>query len=94
MPAIQVTIENTRLDPDLWFQLCDDFLELLRDETPIDTGFCRDQWEITDQSETECTFYNGAEYASYLDEGWSNQAPDGMTRPALRQLPSLVAGYD
>lgn len=92
MPAISLTIQNTRLEPEQFRDVCDEMLDLLMDLTPVDTGFCRDSWYM-DFSDEECTFRNEAEYASYLDEGWSTQAPNGMTGPALERLPEIVQGY-
>ena len=93
MGTIAVTIVNTTLDPQDFDSLCDDFLDLLMDLTPVDTGFCQDSWSITSQDDEAATFYNSAEYSSYLDEGWSDQAPNGITGPALDQLDDLVDKY-
>lgn len=92
MPGITLNVNNSRLDEFTFQSVCEELLDLLMDLTPVDTGFCRDSWTM-DFSPTVCTFINDAEYASYLDEGWSKQAPRGMTRPALEKLPSIIAGY-
>ena len=92
MPAISLTIENTSLSPEEFDSLCADVFRELQDNTPVDTGFCRDQWEYWIQGDT-ATFYNSTEYASYLEDGWSSQAPMGMIGPVLRDLPSMVNGY-
>ena len=92
MPAISLTINNTSLEEDQFRDACDEMLDLLMDLTPVDTGFCRDSWTM-DFSSDECTFYNDCEYASYLDEGWSQQAPNGMIGPALEKLPEIIRGY-
>lgn len=92
MPAIRLVVNNTRLDEYTFQSVCEELLDTLMDLTPVDTGFCRDSWSM-DFSPASCTFVNDAEYASYLDEGWSQQAPNGMTKPALEKLPTIIAGY-
>ena len=92
MPGISLTVNNTRLDEGQFRDVCDEMLDLLMDLTPIDTGLCRDSW-LMDFSEDSCTFSNDTEYASYLDEGWSQQAPNGMIGPALEKLPEIIQGY-
>lgn len=94
MGTVTVTLRNRSLDPDAWYDLCFEFLHLLRELTPVDTGFCQDSWQDPpDISDTDATFFNDCDYASFLDDGWSDQAPDGMTRPARQQLPDLVQKY-
>ena len=92
MPAISVTIRNTSLEEQDFEVVAAQFFALLQDLTPVDTGFCRDSWEYSFAPD-EATFYNPTEYSSYLDAGWSNQAPRGMIGPALAQLPALIRGY-
>lgn len=92
MPAISLTINNTSLDEDRFRDVCDEMLDLLMDLTPVDTGLCRDSW-MMDFDPSSCTFSNDTEYASYLDEGWSKQAPNGMVTPALEKLPEIIQGY-
>ena len=92
MPGIRLVIENTSLDLDKWESVCNDLFEFIVDITPEDTGYCKDQWDMN-LEDTSCEFVNDCEYASYLDEGWSKQAPNGMIGPALQMLPKLVQGY-
>ena len=92
MPSIQLIIENTSLDEDTFDQLCADVYQELVDNTPVDTGFCRDQWTYTVRGDV-ATFFNPTEYASYLEDGWSSQAPAGMIGPVLQSLPDMVNGY-
>lgn len=67
------------------------YLELLIELTPVDTGFCSQQWHAAiNASYTVATFTNTADYAEYLDRGWSKQAPSGMTGPADAQIDELV----
>ena len=90
MPAIELVVENTRFEEGEWADICDQVFEFLQEVTPVDTGVCRDSWEMN-WSPSDCQFYNPTEYASYLDEGWSKQAPNGMLRPAVQYLRNLVS---
>ena len=73
---------------DVFLHAMEDFQDLLIELTPVDTGFCSESWELQ-LDEDLAVFHNDAEYSSYLDEGWSKQAPQGMTDPALEQLPDI-----
>ena len=92
MPGISVEINNTSLDDSQWESVCEEVLKFLEEITPVDTGVCRDAWEMDISGDT-ATFTNDTEYASYLDEGWSSQAPQGMIQPMLQALKSIVNGY-
>lgn len=93
MAGIDVTITNTSLDAADWESVKDEFFQLLVDLTPVDTGLCRDSWYREDLGPNKFICVNPTPYASYLDEGWSKQAPNGMIGPALAELPHMVAGY-
>ena len=93
MPGISVRIRNTSLEPDAWESACDDILEFLISATPVDTGLCADSWEL-DYGDDESVFSNDTEYASYLEDGWSDQAPNGMIKELLSgPLDDIVSGY-
>jgi hypothetical protein len=93
MPGISLTVMNTsNLEPEDWDDLCGRILDRLEELTPVDTGFCQSNWEETHDDES-ATFTNDTDYASYLDDGWSQQAPNGMTEPLLDELPSMVDDY-
>ena len=94
MGTITLVIDNATLEPEDFEDLCDEFLDILMDLTPVDTGYCQDAWSITNQDDKGATFYNSAEYSSYLDEGWSDQAPNGITGPALDELDNLADKYN
>ena len=59
--------------------------------TPIDTGNARSRTRL--QGDTIKANYD---YAKRLDEGWSKQAPDGMTQPTRefveRELKKIMKG--
>jgi hypothetical protein len=75
-----------------WFSLCEDIYQFLVEITPVDTGLCRDSWEQEVYTEY-AIFFNPTEYASYLEDGWSQQAPNGMIKPLLDRLPALKSQY-
>lgn len=90
MPDISVTIERpSDVLEDAFMDAMEDFLALLIDLTPVATGLCASSWDA-DISSDEATFSNSCDYSSYLDEGWSSQASDGMINPALDQLPGIL----
>lgn len=73
---------------DVFIKSMEDFYDLLVELTPVDTGFAASSWEV--QLDVDlAVFFNNAEYSSYLDEGWSQQAPDGITDVALVELPDI-----
>lgn len=93
MGTVTLTVRNRwRLSGDDWESFSEDFKELLEELTPVDTGYCQESWEM-DVGDDQTTFHNSAEYSSFLDDGWSDQAPSGMTSPALDELDSLVEPY-
>jgi hypothetical protein len=83
---------ETPVPPPIFEGICQDFLDVLVKETPVDTGNCRDSWEMT-VTDLETTFFNSAEYSSFLDEGWSQQSPDGMSAPAQDALPNIIQDW-
>lgn len=90
MGTVRLAIRRPDDIPDsVFLNAMDDFLQVLIELTPVDTGFAASSWEMAGD-ENLMVFYNNAEYSSYLDDGWSQQAPDGMTDPALEQLPNIL----
>lgn len=90
MPDISVTVSRpSDIFEDAFIDAMEEFFSILVELTPVATGFCADSWGA-DISPDEATFSNSCDYSSYLDEGWSDQAPSGMINPALDQLPDLL----
>jgi hypothetical protein len=90
MPNIRLAIRRPEDIPDdVFVHAMQDFYDLLVELTPVDTGFCSESWEL-DLDTDLAIFFNAADYSSYLDEGWSSQAPNGITDPALEQLPDIL----
>lgn len=93
MGTLTMVVRNTKgLSPTLWEDVCNELLTFIQDITPVDTGYCQEHWEMN-LTDTDCTYYNSAEYASFLDDGWSKQAPAGMTGPAREEFQTLVEQY-
>jgi len=59
-----------------------------RSLTPVDTGFAKSQWRKQDQARG-FKVINATPYIPFLDEGWSKQAPKGITKPTVR----IMTGY-
>ena len=56
-----------------------------RNETPIRSGNARNKTKLRGN-----TIKSGYPYAGRLDEGWSSQAPDGMTEPTIEEIDDLI----
>jgi hypothetical protein len=56
--------------------------------TPVDTGNARDGWNIDGDA-----IVNFVEYIQYLEYGHSQQAPNGMVRVTLAEVPMLIEKY-
>lgn len=54
--------------------------------TPIDTGNARRKTKLVNNDTIEANY----PYAQRLDEGWSKQAPAGMTKPFEKWVRSKV----
>jgi hypothetical protein len=87
MPGIEVEINNTHnRDPALFEEQCYECFNLIVERTPVDTGFCQDGWEIEAAEEGTFIIYNRTEYVSYLEDGWSKQAPSGFVRISIEEI--------
>ena len=70
-------------------EFAEEFTNNLRATTPIRTGFTRSQWRntYTGGAGKQSRYPVAANYAGYiavLDEGYSQQAPNGIVRIALQ----------
>lgn len=93
MPDISITISRPAdVPPEAFIGAMEEAFQMLVDGTPVDTGTCQAAW-VSDISDEEATFYNPTEYASYLDEGISDQAPNGIIDPVLAEIPDLFNEY-
>lgn len=57
--------------------------------TPVDTGNARDGWNIVGKGD----IVNHVPYIQYLEYGHSNQAPAGMIRVSLAEVPQIAEKY-
>lgn len=67
--------------------MADDFYKEVKDETPVDTGTAKRSWKKKKGS-SMTTINNRQPYISELDDGSSRQAPNGMTKPAIKKITS------
>lgn len=63
------------------------FTRIVR-RTPVDTGKAADGWQIDGTSIT-----NDVEYIQYLENGHSDQAPIGMIRISLEEVPQIIEKF-
>ena len=91
MPDISVTLTNTspEIDDETWFEIVEEVYNEIVAATPVDTGNCIGAWQLSGGGDS-FTISNPTPYVSFLEDGWSSQAPEGMVRPALDKLPSIV----
>lgn len=92
MAGILINITTRRLSEEDFYEVMDELLSYVIQISPVDTGFFASQWEL-DVQYPDATLYNDTAYGEYLDEGWSKQAPDGLTKPVIKYLRELVNGY-
>lgn len=90
MASLSVTLTNeSGLDPDQFDTLCNEIFDRIVDRTPVDTGACQAAWEIYFEDENTCIISNDIDYVSYLEDGWSKQAPNGMIQITLDEIPEI-----
>jgi hypothetical protein len=96
MPDIRTTLINSNpqeISEEDWFNICDELFELIIKLSPVDTGNFRDAWELNQVAGDIFEIYNSTEYASFLEDGWSVQAPNGVVEVALQKLPGIIRKY-
>lgn len=94
MSGISLDLINARgLDPEDWENLVLKVYRRLIKLTPKDTGFAAGNWEYSFDEET-AHFENDTPYISYLEDGWSSQAPDGIIQVVVSELGAMVEDYD
>ena len=84
MASIEVTIRNDLgLEQDEFEALCEEIFDEIVSNTPVDTGYAQSQWETAFPKDGVCDIWNDCDSISYLEDGHSSQAPDGMVQLAL-----------
>lgn len=64
-------------------------LKRVKERTPVRTGYAQSRWEMNSDNQG-FTLENDADYISYLEAGWSNQAPAGMLGITMVEVPDIV----
>jgi len=82
----KVTTELTDTVSQMVRQISQDLFNTIKGKTPVRSGRAKRAWRFKKQSETAYKVSNNVPYIERLDEGYSKQAPRGMTRPALREV--------
>lgn len=62
------------------------FFDSVRKRTPVRSGLAKRSWRLNRKSNRKYAVQNKQPYIGRLDEGYSKQAPSGMTRPALDEV--------
>lgn len=96
MPAISTTLINSNpqeIPDDIWQDICMEVYNACVGLSPVDTGLFQSSWEMYVHSLDIVEIINPVEYASFLEDGWSKQAPNGIIEPAIRQLPQIIRRY-
>lgn len=70
-----------------------EILDRVKRRTPVKSGRARDGWELVETSETSTEINNSVPYIGTLEEGNSTQAPNGMVRVTLEEVPDMIDKY-
>lgn len=88
MATIEFSVDMGDIPDEVVPLVMDDLFRLIVDATPVRTGYAQSQWKLDGT-----TISNDCDYISFLEDGWSDQAPDGMVAPALEQLSDIIQTY-
>ena len=96
MPSVKATLINSNpqeISDEDWSSICLELFDVVVALSPVDTGAFQDAWELNQPARDIFEILNTLEYASFLEDGWSAQAPNGVLEPALQRLPSIIRRY-
>ena len=62
------------------------FFDEVKKRTPVRSGLAKRSWKFNKSSNRKFVVHNKQPYIGRLDRGYSKQAPEGMTRPALSEV--------
>ena len=96
MPAISTTLINSNpqeISPEIWQDICMEVFNACVGLSPVDTGLFQSSWQMYWHSYDIIEIINPVEYASFLEDGRSKQAPNGIIEPAIRELPNIIRRY-
>ena len=78
-------MEKPLLDLDVIKELLlNELLIRVEERTPVDSGNARNNWERTEDG-----FKNETPYINRLEDGWSDQAPNGMLRLTVEEAQNI-----
>ena len=63
-----------------------DLIKTIKRYTPVRSGRAKRSWRMDKKSNSSYQVRNKQPYIERLDAGYSKQAPNGMTRPAIREV--------
>jgi len=63
-----------------------DLFDTVKQKTPVRSGRAKKSWRLRKERKYSYEVSNRVPYIDRLDEGYSKQAPRGMTRPATREV--------
>lgn len=90
--AKMVTDQVADAVSDLVRQLSHELLATLRNQrtsqviTPVKSGRARRGWKLRKRNDFQYKVFNKVPYINRLDEGYSKQAPNGIVRPAIKEV--------
>lgn len=71
----------------------DEMLHRIQRRTPIKTGYAESRWDKTQTTENLVQITNDAPYIGVLENGSSDQAPNGMVRITMEEVPDIIDEY-
>lgn len=93
MPRVAMTLINSnpeQISDEAWKDICLEMFNYVVALTPVDTGYCLSNWEMEKVDRDIYIIKNETPYVSFLEDGWSGQAPGGMLQPALQRLGTFI----
>ena len=90
MGTISFEVSQDDLPDEVFYPVMEEIYNQIVEATPVRTGFAQSQWKY-EETGSSVDISNDCEYISYLEDGWSDQAPDGMVGPAMDNLPDLLS---
>lgn len=93
MPDVKATLINSNpqeVSVEDWAEICYELFSLVLANSPVDTGAFVASWELNQIADDIWEIYNPIGYASFLEDGWSGQAPRGVLDPAIERLPNIM----
>jgi hypothetical protein len=90
--AIVITFRTTTLSEADFDDFVHEVFNYVVGISPFDTGLFTRSWEIR-VTYPRAVIWNDLPYAIPLDEGWSKQAPRGITQPTREFIRELRAQY-